>query len=202
MLRNVLDKGLEAEPSNPQVYRVSLTKLEQVCLDLLQAIGEDITRPDLRDTPERFARMWQEFIEHEDDNTWTSFENVTTDQMVVVKGIKVWSFCEHHLLPFWCDIAVGYIATDKILGLSKFARIAHLYAHKLQVQEKLVHQIADHVQKATGSEDVAVIAEGEHLCMLMRGAKTQAPMVTSIMRGKFKEWSDTRQEFLRLVGYG
>ena len=129
----------------------------------------------------------------------TLFERVEADQLVVVSGIRVWSLCEHHILPFYCDIAIGYIASGAVLGLSKFGRIAHAYAHRLQIQEQLVQQIADEVQAMTLSPDVAVLASGVHLCMVMRGIKTPALMTSSIMRGCFRESDSARQEFLSLA---
>jgi GTP cyclohydrolase I len=153
----------------------------------------------IEDTPRRVAHMWREFINYEPGNDDTTFESVQTDQMVVVSGMRVWSMCEHHLLPFWCDVSVGYLTGDKVLGLSKFARIAHGAAHRLQLQERLVTQIADRVQEVTGCKDVAVMAVGEHMCMTMRGVKTPAKMSSSMMRGRFFDSEPTRLEFLTLV---
>lgn len=198
-------EGLATEPTDSQVHRhriIDEDTLEEVCLDLLSAIGEDLDRPELKGTPTRFARWWKEFIEYQDDNTDTVFETTQTDQMVVVSGIRIWSLCEHHLLPFFCDVSIGYITKGKVLGLSKFGRIAQLYAHRLQVQERLVEQIAKHVRKATETESVAVIASGEHLCMTMRGIKTPAKMISSSLHGNFRDEPETRAEFMRLVGYG
>ena len=175
------------------------TNLERICRDLLNEIGEDPTRPGLLETPTRFAKMWIEFIEYDKGKTETVFESTSTDQMVVVSGMRVWSMCEHHLLPFWCDVSIGYIASDQVLGLSKFARIAHQFAHQLQLQEQLVDQIADEVQRITGTCDVAVFAEGEHLCMVSRGIKTPALMKSSIMRGAFREKESARMEFLQMI---
>lgn len=119
--------------------------------------------------------------------------------MVTVTGMRVWSLCEHHLLPFWCDVAIGYIARDHILGLSKLARIAHQHAHKLQLQEQLVQQIAEHVARAGQTEDVAVVAQGEHLCMTMRGVRTEGLMVSSVMKGAFLKAGTVRSEFLDIA---
>lgn len=163
---------------------------------LLVAIGEDPDREGVADTPRRFANFWREFIEYSPGRTDTAFESVTTDQMVVVTGVRVWSLCEHHMLPFWCDLTMGYIARDKVLGLSKFARIAHQYAHQLQIQERLVDQIAGEIIRITGSPDVGVIAKGVHTCMVMRGVKTDGTMISSAMHGLFKHWGATRAEFL------
>lgn len=163
-------------------------------------IGENPDREGLQDTPRRWARWWIEFATYDPGNTDTVFESVSTDQMVIVSGIKVWSLCEHHLLPFWCNISIGYIAGDKVLGLSKFARIAHQFAHKLQLQERLTHEIADEVIRLTGSNSVAVLGKGEHLCMQMRGIKSSGIMTSSVMRGVFYDKPEARQEFLSLIG--
>lgn len=167
--------------------------------DLLVAIGEDPTRPGIVDTPRRFADMWREFIEYDAGRVDTVFESVETDQMVVISGMRVWSLCEHHMLPFYCDVSIGYIAGAKVLGLSKFGRIAHAFAHRLQIQERLVQQIADTVTEVVGTDNVAVLASGVHLCMSMRGIKTPATMTSSVMRGLFRENASARQEFLSLV---
>lgn len=191
---------MASESASPQVHRptVDVDRLQQVARDLLQAIGEDIDREGLRETPRRFANMWREFIEYEPGTLDTVFSVAQSDQMVVVTGIKVWSLCEHHLLPFWANISVGYIANDRLLGLSKFGRIAHRYAHLLQVQERLVTNIADELESIIGTDDIAVLAEGEHLCMTMRGIHTPALMKSSVMRGVFREEPEARAEFLAL----
>jgi GTP cyclohydrolase IA len=199
--RNGTTPQLAIVDSDAQVHRPSVDydRLLSIGKDLLEAIGEDVTRPGIAETPRRFADWWREFIEYEPGNLGTSFESVSTNQMVVVSGMRVWSVCEHHLLPFWCDVSIGYIARDKVLGLSKFARIAHKYAHRPQIQERLVHQIADEVQSLSDSEDVAVLASGEHLCMTMRGIKTPAKMKSSVMRGAFYWNQSARAEFLQLI---
>ena len=125
--------------------KVSVKRLEGIGRNLLLAIGEDPTREGLKMTPNRFARWWKEFIDYDPGTIETTFafESFRTDQMVVCAGVPVFSLCEHHLLPFKCEISMAYIATEHVLGLSKFARIAHKYSHRLQVQERLVHQIAE-----------------------------------------------------------
>ncbi len=178
---------------------IDQARLERVARELLLAIGENPNREGLKETPRRFASWWKEFIEHDSGNTNTFFEPITTDQMVVVSGMKVWSICEHHLLPFWAEITIGYIAEERVLGLSKFARIAHRHAHRLQIQERMVHQIADEVEALVRKKNVAVMARGEHLCMSMRGVKTPAMMTTSVLRGIFRYSSDARMGFLTVV---
>lgn len=178
---------------------VDKARLEELFTEVLLALGEDPTRDGLKDTPARISRFWAEFVDYDPGNTNTVFESVTADQMVVVSGIRVWSLCEHHLLPFWCDISIGYITEDKVLGLSKFARVAHQYAHKLQLQERLVQDIADAITEKAGTKDVAVLGQGVHLCMAMRGIRTPAMMTSSVMKGAFRLDPQTRREFLDLV---
>jgi GTP cyclohydrolase I len=174
-------------------------RAEQAITELLLAVGEDISRDGLAQTPQRVARMWRDFFSYEPGNTDATFEDVETSQMVVVSGVKVWSMCEHHMLPFWCDLTMGYITKDKIVGLSKFARIANKHAHGLQVQERLVQNIADDIQRLAETDNVAVMGVGQHLCMVMRGIKTDGRMKTSVLRGLFREASQCRQEFFSLV---
>lgn len=166
---------------------------------LLVAIGEDPERPGLKDTPRRVAAHWAEFIDYKPGTIDTSFDSIRSDQMVILRGIRVFTFCEHHLLPFICTVSIGYIATRKVLGLSKLARIAHLYAHRLQIQEQLVDQIASEVLKQTNSSDVAVVAVGEHSCMTMRGIKSGGEMVCSAIHGQFKHDIAMRAEFMGFI---
>jgi GTP cyclohydrolase I len=119
--------------------------------------------------------------------------------LVSVSGMRVFSLCEHHLLPMWCDVSIGYIPAGKVLGLSKFARIAHQFAHQLQIQERLGEQIADEIGRITGSQDLAVVLKGEHLCMSARGIRTPAVMTSSVMRGSFRTERELRREFLQMI---
>jgi GTP cyclohydrolase I len=177
---------------------VDTKRIEAAIHELLLAIGEDPERSGLKDTPARVARYWQEFIEYDAGSMTTFHSQDVADEMVVVSGMRVYSMCEHHLLPFYTDVSVGYMAQHRILGLSKFARIAHKHAHKLQLQEQLVKQIADEVIEVTESQDVAVIGTGEHSCMISRGIKTPGRMTSSSIRGRFKDVA-MRQEFLALI---
>ncbi len=179
--------------------KVDYPRLLELGRELLIAIGEDPDREGLLETPRRWADSWREFIEYDPGQTETCFESISADQMVAVSGLRIASFCEHHLLPFWCDVAIGYITGSKVLGLSKFARIAHQFAHQLQLQERLGQQIADEVSRITGTENVAVVLKGEHLCMTTRGIRTPGTMTSSVMRGVFRAESETRMEFLRLI---
>src|SRR5438132_7357494 len=182
-----------------QPKRVNYPRLLALGRELLIAIGEDPDREGLQETPRRWADAWREFIEYDPGTTETTFSSPTSDQLVCVSGIRVASLCEHHLLPFWCDVSIGYIPDEKVLGLSKFARIAHQFAHRLQLQEQLGRQIANEITRITGTMNVAVVLKGEHLCMTARGIRTPGRMTSSVMRGVFRTESLTRMEFLRLI---
>lgn len=177
---------------------VDTAHIEKLIVELLEAIGEDPKRDGLVNTPKRVARFWKEFIQYDPGNYETLFESVSVDQMVVVSGMRVHSLCEHHLLPFWCDVSIGYITNDKVLGLSKFGRVARKHAHSLQLQEKLVDDIAHDIIKIVGTENVAVLAQGEHSCMTMRGIQLPALMTSSSIHGSFKQ-PEVRAEFLALA---
>jgi GTP cyclohydrolase IA len=182
-----------------QPKRVDYPRLLALGRELLIAIGEDPERDGLRETPRRWADAWREFIEYDPGTTETTFASVASDQLVCVSGMRVASLCEHHLLPFWCDVSIGYIPNDKVLGLSKFARIAQQFAHRLQLQERLGEQIADEISRITGTQNVAVVLKGEHYCMTARGIRMPGRMTSSVMRGVFRTESQTRMEFLRLI---
>ena len=170
----------------------------------LGLIGEDPRREGLAETPGRVARAWA-FLTRGYQQTLEKvvgqaiFE-AESSEMVVVKGIEFYSLCEHHLLPFFGQVHIGYIPKKKVLGLSKFARIVDLYARRLQIQERLATQIADAIERVVEPEGVAVVVEGVHLCMMMRGVEKQhSQAVTSAMRGVFKTDAKTREEFLALA---
>jgi GTP cyclohydrolase I len=182
--------------------QVNKGMLEDAARLILEAIGEDIQREGLKDTPRRFAGFWSEFMGYEPGNLDVNFESTKSNQMVVVRGLRVWSLCEHHLLPFVSRVTVAYIPHERVLGLSKFARVVQKYAHRLQIQERMVDQIANELQELTGSKDVAVVAGGVHLCMVMRGVKTEGVMVCSELRGGFLTNPATRDEFMSLGALG
>jgi len=176
--------------------------LADLCRSLLVEIGENPDREGLADTPRRWAAWWREFTDYDPGTVSTAFASVASDQLVVVGGMRVWSLCEHHLLPFNAEISIAYVPADRVLGLSKFGRIAQDHAHRLQVQERLCAGIADDIAELCGTEDVAVVARGEHLCMTMRGIRTPARMTTSVMRGVFRTKPEARAEALGLMGNG
>jgi GTP cyclohydrolase I len=180
---------------------VDQARVEDAVRELLAAIGENPDRPGLLDTPWRVGKWWAEFIDWDGGNMVTSFPHAgVAEDLVMVSGLGTWTLCEHHLLPVRLDAALGYLPKrGEILGLSKFARILHHQAHRLTTQEALADDIADTIEKATGAMDVAVILRGEHLCMTMRGVKTEGTFTTSVMRGRFRESGDLRREFLSLT---
>jgi GTP cyclohydrolase IA len=173
-------------------------KLENLGRELLQTIGYDPTSAELRETPSRWARWWEEFLSYEPGRLDTAFETVASDQLVVIGGMRVWSVCEHHLLPFSSTVSLGYIPRGQLLGLSKFARIAWRVAHRLQLQERMAEAIADEIDYATGSNDLVVLVRGRHLCMEARGVKTAAVTSTLTSRGRLQGDASLRIEFLRL----
>ena len=179
-----------------------IERLEEIGKELLLAIGQNPNSESLRETPHRFAKMWTEFIDYKADNADKTFPELRINQLVVVKDMPIWSMCEHHLLPFQATISAGYIAAGRLLGLSKIGRIVKLSAHRLQMQERLVNDIADHIEKATGSLSVAVLASGTHTCMAMRGIEMPHKMISSEMRGAFRDEPEARAEFFQVINHG
>jgi GTP cyclohydrolase I len=181
--------------------QVDTTTIEIAVRMILEATGQDLSREDLRDTPRRVARFYKEFLGWDPGTVDTSFaEEKVTGQMVTVSDMRMWSICAHHMLPFYTDISVGYIAQGRVLGLSKFARIAHQVCHRLQTQESIAEQIADEVMAVTRMRDVAVLCEnGMHTCMTMRGIRTPGSMNNAVLRGQFLLRPSARAEFYNLI---
>ena len=171
---------------------------------LLQELGEDPTREGLLKTPTRVAKSWLYFsrgynLDLDDVVNNAIFHEASKD-MVVVRDVEFFSLCEHHLLPFFGKAHVGYIPNGKVIGLSKIPRIIDMYARRLQVQERLTHQIADAIQDVLKPNGVAVVMEGRHMCMQMRGVEKQNSLATtSTMLGRFRESVRTRNEFMYLI---
>ncbi|WP_444900132.1 GTP cyclohydrolase I FolE [Microbulbifer sp. VAAC004] len=171
---------------------------------IIEAIGEDLQRPGLKDTPERAAKAMQYLTR----GYKQTLEEVVGDalfptdcsEMVLVKDIELYSLCEHHLLPFIGRAHVAYIPNGKVIGLSKVARIVDMFARRLQIQEQLTVEIAETLQNVTGATGVGVIIEAKHMCMMMRGVEKQNSMMkTSAMLGTFRSSQVTRNEFLSLI---
>ncbi len=179
-------------------------RLEEITKELLGLIGEDSTRQGLIKTPERVAESWkflsQGYHQNLDEIINEAIFDESAKDMIIVKDIEFYSLCEHHLIPFYGKAHVGYIPNGKIIGLSKIPRIIDFYARRLQVQERLTNQIATCIQDLLNPKGVAVVMEGRHFCMLMRGVQKQNSIAsTSSMLGAFKDQSTTRNEFLKLV---
>ena len=171
---------------------------------MIDALGLDTKSEGLVDTPRRIADMYLELFEglwldpHEPLSVQFTEDH---SEMVILKDIPFYSMCEHHFLPFHGIAHVGYLPAGRIVGLSKLARAVEIYARRPQVQERLTSQIADCLEGVVGAKGAGVVIEAEHLCMTSRGIrKPGSAMVTSAMRGRFRDDENTRQEFLRLIG--
>jgi len=179
--------------------------IKKAIKEILLEIGEDPKREGLRDTPDRMEKMFQEITSgYRADPKQVINEaifHIKYDEMVVVKDIEFYSLCEHHMLPFFGKCNIAYIPNGKVVGLSKIPRIVEVFSRRLQVQERMTVQIADFLKKELDPQGVAVVVEAYHLCMAMRGVKKSAAnMLTSSMRGVFKEDERTRGEFLSFIG--
>lgn len=183
---------------------VKAGRLSSLVRDLLVDLGEDPERPGLQRTPLRVARS----LEFLTDGYRMDLAKIvngaifaeSANEIVLVKDIEFYSLCEHHLLPFYGRIHVGYIPDGRVIGLSKLPRIVEMYARRLQLQERMTVQIAEAVQEVLRPDGVAVVAEAAHLCMMMRGvAKQSSTATTSCMLGSFRDDPRTRSEFLALV---
>lgn len=181
-----------------------VTKIESSMNEILKLIGEDPSREGLLKTPGRYARA-MEFLTsgYKQDPVEVingAIFHESYDEMILVKDIEIYSLCEHHMLPFFGKVHIAYIPDGKIVGLSKLARMAEIYARRLQVQERMTEQIAKTIQDVLQPRGVGVVVEAKHMCMVMRGVQKQnSSMVTSSMLGEFRSNVQTRQEFLKLV---
>ena len=181
------------------------SQIPEAVRTLLVELGEDPDRQGLSGTPDRVRRMYAELTEgyHTDPDALLNGAafDVDYDEMVVVRDIEFFSLCEHHLLPFFGKAHVGYLPRGRIIGLSKIPRVVDMYAHRLQVQERLTQQVAGFLMERLNPKGVGCVIEARHLCTVMRGVKKQeATMVTSSMLGTFRADARTRSEFLTFIG--
>jgi GTP cyclohydrolase I len=181
-----------------------MTAMETLIRELLEELGEDPEREGLIRTPERMAHALRFLTSgyQVDVNTVINEALFTVDysEMVIVKDIDFYSLCEHHLLPFFGRCHIAYIPQTHVIGLSKLPRLVEVFARRLQIQERMTNQIAETIRDAINPLGVAVVCEGTHLCMSMRGVEKQnSCAVTSAMLGVFREQSRTRIEFLELL---
>jgi GTP cyclohydrolase I len=206
-------KKLEVRTADYDTFRNDVFDVpEQECTNeiecavrtILEAIGEDVNREGLLQTPARVARMFEELTAgyHVDPAHLTNgaLFDITYDEMVIVRDIDFYSLCEHHILPFMGKAHVAYIPDNKVIGMSKIPRIVDMFARRLQVQERMTRQIAEFLDETLHPLGVAVVVEGLHMCAVMRGVKkANARMVTSAMLGVFRTNQATREEFFQNI---
>ena len=180
-------------------------QLEKITRNLIETIGEDPSREGLLKTPKRVAKSWEYFSEgyRADVNNIINEAVFHEDcsEMVVVRDIEFFSMCEHHMIPFFGRAHVGYLPNGKLIGLSKIPRIVDMFSRRLQLQERLTSQVANTLEEVLKPIGVAVVLEGRHLCMQMRGVEKQNSYAsTSAMLGQFRKSAETRAEFLSIIG--
>lgn len=178
----------------------STAKAEEAIVQILKYIGENPERDGLKRTSHRVVKSYAELCSGYSQDPQkilsTTFED-SCDEMVIVRNIRFWSLCEHHMLPFHGVATVGYLPKDRIVGLSKIGRLVHCFARRLQVQERLTQEIANSLMENLKPHGVGVIVKATHLCMEMRGVRSPAEMVTSCLLGHFRDPA-TRAEFLAM----
>ena len=186
--------------------KIDSERIRKAVAEILSAIGEDVQREGLRDTPDRVARMYSELCGGMYEDPKKHLRSVFTekyDEIVLLRDIPFYSLCEHHILPFIGEAHVAYLPTGQVLGVSKLARLVDCFAHRLQTQERLTGQIADYLMQNLKPMGVAVVLQASHSCMTIRGIKKPGSMmVTSALRGLFKKDARSRNEVLSLMHHG
>ena len=196
-----LDGGPPAVQQRVARRRVDLVAAEAAAGDLLAALGADLDAPGVRDTPRRVAGAYAELLTPEPFNLTTFPNEEGYDELVLVRDIPFRSLCMHHLLPFHGVAHVAYLPDERILGLSKLARVVEHFSRELQLQERLTTEVARWLQEQLRPKGVGVVLEGEHLCMSLRGVQTPgARTITSALHGLVRDDPRTREEFLSLTG--
>jgi GTP cyclohydrolase IA len=200
---------LDIKPTQEESYKHFMTSnakpsLEKVCRDILEYIGEDPGRDGLIKTPKRFSKMFDELTVGYNQNAREIINGAVfkadKHQLVTVRKIEFQSLCEHHILPFYGYVHVGYVPNEKIIGLSKIPRIVKMYSKRLQVQERLIGQIVDTIEEFLTPLGVACVIEAVHMCAVMRGVKIQSSsMVSSIFKGDLETNQSLKNEFLSLI---
>ncbi|MBC8198353.1 MAG: GTP cyclohydrolase I FolE [Candidatus Marinimicrobia bacterium] len=182
----------------------TLKSIEEITKKLLKNIGEDPEREGLLKTPHRVAKSWKFLVQGYEQNLDNIVNNAIFeedyDEMVTIKDVDFYSLCEHHLIPFFGKAHIAYIPDGKVLGLSKVPRIVEMYGRRLQLQERMTQQISEAIGSAINPKGVAVVLEGEHMCMQMRGVqKRNSYATTSYMTGLFRKDARTRKEFMDII---
>lgn len=182
---------------------VDVARIEKAVREILLAVGEDVEREGIKQTPARVAGMYSELLEGMQQDPKEHLNSIFTEkynEIVLLRDISFYSICEHHLMPFIGSAHVAYLPAGAVLGVSKLARIVDCFAHRLQVQERLTDQIADFVMNSLKPQGVAVVLEASHSCMTIRGIKKPGSvMVTSALRGIFKTDPRSRSEIMSLM---
>ena len=187
--------------------RPNRAEAEEAVRTLLRWAGDDPDREGLRGTPDRVVRSYEEFFagyaqDPEEILTRTFEEVAGYDDMVVLRGIRFESYCEHHMVPIIGIAHIGYLPNNRVVGISKLARVLEIFSKRLQIQEKMTAEIANTIDRALKPQGVAVVIEGEHQCMTTRGVhRPGVNMVTSQMMGVFRDNEATRKEFLSIIGH-
>jgi GTP cyclohydrolase IA len=170
---------------------------------ILKFIGEDPTREGLLDTPKRVVKAYSELFKGYTQDPKEILSRQFTDgydEMVILKDIEFYSFCEHHMLPFFGKVSIAYIPKGKVVGISKLARLVEVYSRRLQIQEKMTDQIAQAIYQELDAKGVGVYVKAKHFCMIARGIQKQnSEMVTNAVLGRFRKSQATREEFLKLI---
>jgi GTP cyclohydrolase IA len=209
-----MDKAVNSKPANsrrpaaksPAPARVSREEAEAAVRTLIRWAGDDPDREGLRATPSRVVRAYEEWFagykDHPRDYLKRTFEETGGyDEVVVLRDIRFESHCEHHMAPIIGRVHIGYLPRNRVVGISKLARLVEVYAKRLQIQEKMTAEIATCLDEVLKPHGVAVVTEATHQCMTTRGIhKTGVSMVTSRMLGVFRDHAETRQEFLAAIG--
>ena len=206
-MRNLLQHApLNAPDPTPDKTEFTMqdNTLQEAYAAIINAVGEDPDRHGLAGTPARAAEamrfLTQGYTQNIEEVVNGALFPTTSNEMVIVKNIELYSLCEHHLLPFIGKCHVAYLPSDTVIGLSKVARIVDVFARRLQIQEHLTQQIAETILDITKARGVGVIIESQHMCMMMRGVEKQnSVMTTSCMLGAFRDKQTTRSEFLSLI---
>jgi GTP cyclohydrolase I len=191
---------MEIKFTNSQIDR---DKMIELIKQQLHFIGENPDREGLKETPQRILKSWDELYAGYNMNAiqiLKTFQEGVCDELVLLKDIEFFSTCEHHMLPFFGSAHIGYIPNKKVIGVSKLARLVELFSRRLQIQERMTTQIADFLDTHLKCKGCMVVVEAQHFCMTSRGVKKQhSKMVTSAVRGLYKDDINARQEFLNLI---
>lgn len=186
-----------------KIKKIDTERIEKAVHEILLAVGEDVDREGLRQTPQRVARMYTELLGGMNENPELHTKSVFTEnysEIVLLRDIPFYSICEHHIMPFIGSAHVAYIPSGMILGVSKLARIVDCFARRLQTQERLTYQIADFIMNKLKPQGVTVVLEASHSCMTIRGIKKPGSvMVTSALRGIFMKDPKSRSEVISLM---